>query len=186
MFYIFIDESGVHKKDDKSSVALVYVMTRDVESIERAILKAEKALRITNFHWPRHIWKIRFNFIQALIKEDFMVKAAIIQNPFNQNSFEKAIESLLIEKRIRKIIIDGKKPKWHSLRLKKVLRNRGISVKKIRTGNDKSFPCLRLADAFAGLIRAYWDDKNNKNAKELYKLANKKITTQLVDGQATE
>ena len=84
------------------------------------------------------------------------------------------------------MIIDGKKPKWYSLRLKKVLRDRGISVKKIRTGNDKSFPCLRLADAYAGLIRAHWNDPNNKNAKELYKLASNKITAQLVGGQDTE
>ena len=183
---IFVDESGVHKKDGKSSVALVYVMVKDIENIEKAILKAEKELRITFFHWPRHIWKIRFNFIQALVKENFTVKAAIIQNPFNENSFEKALESLLIEKKIKKIIIDGKKPKWHTLRLKKTLRNKGISVKKIRTGNDQAFPCLRLADAFAGLIRAYWDDKNNEKAKKLYKLAGKKITTQLVGGQVAE
>ena len=183
---IFIDESGIHKKDGISSVALVYVMVEDIEDVEKAILKAEKELRIRSFHWPRHIWKIRFNFIKMLIKEDFTVKVAIVRNPFSEKSFEKTIEHLLIEKKVKKIILDGKKPKWYSLRLKKVLRDRGISVKKIRTGNDKSFPCLRLADAYAGLVRSYWDDKNNQKAKELYNLANKKITTQLVGGQDTE
>ncbi len=180
---IFIDESGIHKKEKHSTVAFVYVCLKDIEDIEKAILKAEKILRITSFHWTRHIWKIRFNFIKILIKENFTVKASIIKNPFGKNSFEKIIENLLIERKVKKIIIDGKKPKWYSLRLKKVLRDREISVKKIRTGNDKSFPCLRLADAYAGLIRAYWDDKNNKKAEELYKLASKKITTQLVGGQ---
>ena len=183
---VFIDESGVHKKDGKSSVVLVYIMVKDAESVEKAISNAEDRLRIREFHWPRHMWKIRLKFIELLIKEDFIVKAAIIRNPFNKDSFEEAIKSLLIEKRIRKIVIDGKKPKWYSLRLKKVLRDRGVSVKKIRTGSDKSFPCLRLADAFAGLIRAYWDDKDNEKAKKLYKLASKKITTQLVSGQVTE
>jgi len=130
---IFIDESGVHKNTEKSSVALVYVMVEDIENVESAILKTEKILRITSFHWPRHIWKIRFNFIELLLKENFTVKAAIIKNPFNENIFEKTIEHLLIEKKIRKIILDGRKPKWYSLRLKKVLRNRGISVKKITT-----------------------------------------------------
>ncbi len=182
---IFIDESGVHKKDGQSSVALVYVMIEDIENIEKAILNTEKMLKITSFHWPRHIWKIRFNFIKALIKENFSVKAAIIKNPFSEDSFEEALKSLLIERKIRKIVIDGKKPKWYALRLKKILRNRGISVKKIRTGDDKAFPCLRLADAYAGLIRAYWNDTSNTKAKELYKLASKKITTQLVGGQVT-
>lgn len=115
-----------------------------------------------------------------------MVKAAIIDNPFSETSFEEALKSLLIERKIKKIIMDGKKPRWYVLRLKKILRDRGISVKKIRTGDDKAFPCLRLADAYAGLIRAYWDNKNNEKAKELYKLASKKITTQLVGGQVTE
>lgn len=183
---IFIDESGVHKKMGKSSVALVYVMVEDAESVERAILRTEKMLRITSFHWSRHIWKIRRSFIKALIKENFTVKTAIIRNPFSENKLEKAIGALLVEKKIKKIVVDGKKPKWHSLRLKKVLRDRGISVKKIRTGNDESFPCLRLADAYAGLVRVYCDNPDNEKAKELYRLANKKITTQLVGGQDAE
>ena len=183
---VFIDESGVHKRDGQSSVALVYVVVKDLENIEKAILETEKTLRITNFHWTRHIWKIRFNFIETLLKENFTVKAAIIENPFSGNSFERVIESLLTERKIKKIVIDGKKPRWYALRLKKVLRDRGISVKKIRTCDDKSFPCLRLADAYAGLVRAYWNDKNNKDAKKLYELAGKKITTQLVGGQDTK
>lgn len=182
---IFIDESGVHKQDGKSSVALVYVMVDDAEKLEQSILETEKALNITSFHWPKHIWKIRQKFIQALQKENFTVKAVIIQNPFSEKKFEEAIKELLIEKKVNKIIIDGKKPRWYLLRLKKILREKGISVKKIRAGNDKSFPCLRLADGYAGLIRAHWDDEANEKATELYKIASKKITT-LAGGQATE
>lgn len=180
---IFIDESGVHQQDGYSTVVLVYVITQDAENIKSAILKTEKTLKITSFHWSRHIWRIRLEFIKLLIKENFTVKSAIIQNPFNKNNFENALKHLLIEKKIQKIVIDGKKSKWYALRLKKVLRDQGVSVKKIRTGNDESYPCLRLADAFAGLTRAYWNDLDNKKARELYKLANKKITTQLVSGQ---
>ena len=43
--------------------------------------------------------------------------------------------------------------------------------------NDKAFPGLRIADAFAGLIRCYTNDMDNEKAKELYKLAKIKITT---------
>jgi hypothetical protein len=51
--------------------------------------------------------------------------------------------------------------------------------------NDESYPCLRLADAYAGLSRVYWNaGENNKNINSLYAMARKKIkTTQLVDGQ---
>jgi len=45
--------------------------------------------------------------------------------------------------------------------------------------------CVVIKD-LENLVRAYWNDKNNKDAKELYGLASKKITTQLVGGQDTE
>jgi len=31
---IFIDESGIHRKDGKSAVALVYVVVKNLENIE--------------------------------------------------------------------------------------------------------------------------------------------------------
>jgi len=182
---IFIDESSVHKREGRSSVVLVYIAIDDVAKIEKAVIKAERKLRIENFHWAQHIWKIRSNFIELLMAEKFFVKAAIIKNPFSEKDFEGALEALLIEKCIRKVVIDGRKPKWYAQRIKKALRDRGISVRKIVSGNDKAFPCLRLADAFAGLIRTYWDEPLNDKAKQLYKLASKKITTQL-GGQTTE
>lgn len=183
--FIFIDESGIHKQDGKSSVVLVYISIEDADKVEKAVIEIEKKLRIESFHWFQHIWKIKFLFVEALVKEKFSVKAAIIKNPFKQQSFEDALEALLIEKRISKIIIDGRKPKWYAQRIKKALRDRGISVRKIITANDKAYPCLRLADAFAGLIRVYWDEPNNERAKKLFKIASKKITTQVLSGQVT-
>ena len=73
---------------------------------------------------------------------------------------------------------DNQQPRRYVLRLKNVLRHRGTSVKKIRMGNDLAFPALRLADLFAGLIRAYFEEPEKKAAKELYHLAENKITTQ--------
>jgi len=49
-------------------------------------------------------------------------------------------------------------------------------------GRQESVPGLRLADAFAGLSRAYYDEPDSK-AKELWQIANKKITAQLLGGQ---
>ena len=91
---------------------------------------------------------------------------------------------LIIERKIKKIIIDGKKPKWYERKIKKVLRDRGVSVKKLRTLYDEASPGLRLSDALAGLTRAYYD-KPTKTIEELYKLLENKITAQLVSGQRT-
>jgi len=41
---------------------------------------------------------------------------------------------------------------------------------------------MHLADAFAGLSRAYYDSPEEK-AKNLWKIASKKITAQLLGGQ---
>lgn len=180
---VFIDESGIHKQEGKSSVALVCVAADNAEKLNKLILETETKLRISSFHWTHHTWKIRFDFMRQLAKSEFEVRAAIIDNPFDKGKFEEAIRFLLVEKKIRHIVLDGKKPRWYSAVLKKILREKGVSVKKIRTANDQSFPCLRLADAFAGMVRTYWNDPKNEKAKELYKIAHKKITTQLVGGQ---
>ena len=173
--YIFIDESGVHA-GDQSTVALVYVMVEDIEKLDKAVCDLEKELRIEYFHWSKYNWKIRREFIQGLSRQLFTVKAAILHNPFSEDKFEGAIRELLTEKKVKNVIIDGKKPIRYVLKLKKVLREHHVSAARIRMGNDKSYPGLRVADAFAGLVRRV-NEKDNANAKELYELVKIKITT---------
>jgi hypothetical protein len=97
---------------------------------------------------------------------------------------EHCLQYLIIEKKIKKIILDGKKPKWYERRIKKILREKGVSIKKLRTLNDQSSAGLRLADALAGLVRHY-HDRPTDTVKRLYQLLTNKITAQLVDGQKT-
>ncbi len=166
-------------------MVLVYVIAESKDKINQAIIETEKELKISNFHWAKHNWKIKRKFFSSVAKNDYYIRAAVIKNPFSKDKFEEAIKSMLIERKIEQIIIDGVKPKWYSLRLKKILRDYGISTRKIKTGNDKSYPCLRLADAYAGLIKSYWNDQNNQKVKDLYLIASGKIkTTQIMDGQA--
>ena len=48
--HIFIDESGIHKKVDHSSFALVYVEVDNFHVIEERIHAIEKELKIEKFH----------------------------------------------------------------------------------------------------------------------------------------
>ncbi|MDR3642148.1 MAG: DUF3800 domain-containing protein [Candidatus Doudnabacteria bacterium] len=176
---IFIDESGIHKKDGQSTTALVYVEVEHVDKVNQAVLNVETKLNIRPFHWAEHGWKIRKSFLELILREDFTVKIFIFRNPFSQEKWENSLKQLLTEKCVRNIIIDGDKPQRTVLHLKKILRDFGISVKKMRMGNDKAFPCLRLADLFAGLARAHFDDKSKDEAAKLYNIAKIKITTQL-------
>lgn len=55
-------------------------------------------------------------------------------------------------------MIDGRKPKWYGLKLKKILRDKEVSVKKIVTvRKEESSPGIRVADCLAGMIRYYHD-----------------------------
>jgi hypothetical protein len=180
---VFIDESGIHKQDGHSTTALVYVKVEHVEKVNSIVLKTESELKIEPFHWNKQMWKLRKAFLERLLKEDFEVKIFIFTNPFTDQKFETALKHLLVQRYIRTIIIDGRKPRSYVLRLKKVLRESKIHVKNIRMGNDKSYPCLRLADLFAGLTRAYAEHPDGEEEKNLYKMAKNKITIQLMDGQ---
>jgi hypothetical protein len=173
---IFIDESGTHKQTNHASIALVYVEISNLEEFEKEIEKIEQDLRIKYFHWSDEKWDKREKFLERLIKLDFTVKVAILDNPVKlSESLQKALRHLVIEEDIKKIMIDGRKPKWYSLRLKKVLRDKGISVKKVTTvRKDESSPGIRVSDCLAGLFRYYYDNPESRAAQWHNKLTKAK------------
>lgn len=186
---IFIDESGIHKQTDHSSFVLAYVSIEKVDKINIAIENIESELEIKNFHWSdfgsKSGWEIRRKFIQAISSLPFCFKCMIVRNPIApKECLYQALSYLLTERDIKKVIIDGTQPKWIERQIKRSLRTKNFSVKKLRLARDESEPCLRLADALAGLMRVYYDGKS-KTAQRLYKLLqnNNKITAQLVGGQ---
>ncbi len=174
--YIFIDESGVHKRDGKSSVALVYLRTEHLDTLQRVVRETEKALRIDYFHWSHNAWPVRKKFVEAIAKQDFSIKIALIRNPFHATeAYEYALQHLVIERDISCIIIDGKKSQTYERKIKKVLRDKGISVKKLKTANDEGYSALRVADAIAGIVRYRADNPQDERIKGLYQLIAKKI-----------
>src|SRR3989338_7969363 len=174
--YIFIDESGVHQQDKKSVIALVYVAVQDLVTLGNAVLKIEKELGINNFHWSHSAWPVRNKFVEKIVSQNFSAKVALIKNPFNlDQAYEYALKHLVIEKDLQAIVIDGKKSRSYERKLKKVLRDKGISIKKLRTGNDESYPALRIADAIAGIVRYRNENPEKKEVQHLYNLIKSKI-----------
>lgn len=174
---IFIDESGTHKQTDHSAVILVYVEISNLEEFEKTIERIEEKLKIKYFHWTDESWEKREKFINNLLKLDFTFKVAILKNPVKlSKSIEDILKHLVIEEDIKKIVIDGRKPKWYSLKLKKVLRDKEISVKKIITvRKEESSPGIRVADCLVGLIRYYYDhpESSTKSWYNKFKKAEK-------------
>lgn len=177
-YYIFLDESGIHKQTGRSSIALIYLSIENLSDFQNKLTEIESVLGISNFHWSHSTWAIRKKFIEAICKEDFFIKIALIKNPFHAtDAYEYALQYLAIEKQIIAIIIDGKKGKVYERKLKKALRNKGISLKKLQTANDGSHPALRVADAIAGIIRYRDEYPDNPKILQLYNLISKKIIT---------
>lgn len=101
-------------------------------------------------------------------KLDFTFKVAIFDNP---NPGDKMLDivfnHLITEEDIKNVYIDGEKPKWYERRLKKILRDKGIPVKNLRSVRRKSSLGIQLADALAGLIRYHVDKPNEEDAAKL-------------------
>lgn len=181
---IFIDESGTHKQVDHATIALVYVEIINLDRFEKAIEQIEEKLKIKNFHWTDEKWEKREKFIEQIMKLDFFVKVAILKNPVKlAASLENALRHLVVEEDIKKIMLDGRKPRWYNQKLKKVLRDKGVSVKKIVTvRKDESSPGIRVSDCLAGLVRNHYNNPESLASKWYNKLkkANKirlEITT---------
>ncbi|MDA2922962.1 DUF3800 domain-containing protein [Patescibacteria group bacterium AH-259-L07] len=173
---IFIDESGIHKDVEHSTFVLAYIKTENYQVLEKQIIKIEKRLKIDYFHWAKTVWKVKEKFMDEALKLDFTTKIAVVKNPVNPvRELERVLVHMIVEKNIRNIYIDGKKPKWYERRIKKILRDKGISVKKLRTVKSTQYPGIRLADMIAGLTRSYFDKKNLDKISKYYKRLRKKI-----------
>jgi hypothetical protein len=177
--YIFIDESGIHKNVDNSVYVLVYIEIDNYDFLNKEILKIEKDLKIKEFHWAETVWVVKEKFINRVLKLDFKVKIAVLDNPINpQLKLEQILAHMLIEKNINYVYIDGKKPKWYERKIKNILRSKSFSVHKLKTIKSSQYPCIRIADMVAGLVRSFYDSKNlNKIEKYYMRLINKIIIT---------
>lgn len=89
---------------------------------------------------------------------------------------ELVLEEMITEKNIHTLFIDGKKPKWYSRKIKKILRDKAIPLKKVRTVRSGACPGIRLADLVAGLTRWHFDNKNNIKTREFFLILKKKST----------
>ncbi|MEK7504379.1 MAG: DUF3800 domain-containing protein [Patescibacteria group bacterium] len=168
LMVVFIDESGIHKQEGHSTVAVVYVEIFNLLKFQEQFEEILKRLRIKEFHWADHGWKVRKKFFEAIASLDYLFKVAIFENPTNQvKMMEIVFQHLITEKNIRSIFIDCKKPKWYEQDLKRVLRAKGITVKKLKTvRKETSYFGVQLADALAGLIR-YSKDNPGPDVKEM-------------------
>lgn len=164
---IFIDESGTHKQSGHAANVVVYIKIENLEEVEQSLKEILHELELDFFHWADHGWKVRSRFLKKIIKLDFTFKIGIFKNPVKTDEMTGVVlEELITEENIKNVFIDGKQPKWYERKLKKVLRDKGISVKKLRTiRNESSHPGIQLADSLAGLFRYHFENPKAEDAK---------------------
>ncbi|MBI4034864.1 MAG: DUF3800 domain-containing protein [Candidatus Chisholmbacteria bacterium] len=139
------------------------------DQFNEKIKRIEADLRLDSFHWSEERWDVRNKFLTEIVKLDFTAKVAIFKNPVRPEKMMKVVfQHLITEGKIRNIFLDGKKPKWYELSLKKALRDKGVSVRKLRTVNDKSQPGVQVADCIAGLVRRHYDNQNEENSRRWF------------------
>ncbi len=166
---IFIDESGIHKQTGHSTTSVVYIEIQNLEKFNNALKKIEIDLKINYFHWAEERWFMKNKFLSRIFELDFTVKVAVFENPVKPDvMLEVVFQHLITERDITTIFIDGEKPKWYEHKLKKVLRDKGIAVKKLRTVRSRSEVGIQLADCLASLIRYYHDSPEEKDAKKWF------------------
>lgn len=175
---VFVDESGIHKSVEHSTFAVVFVAISRYSEFERSVEVLEKKLRIEKFHWAKTVWSVREKFFEALMRMDFVAKIAVVKNPIHpEKSLEKTISLLLTESKIHTLCIDGKKSKRYVRQMKKILRDKGISTRKLKMVDDRGSAGVRVADALAGLARVYFDGKTDERVRKWYgRFRKKKIT----------
>lgn len=100
-------------------------------TIDTEITKVEKELNIVKFHWSETSWPVKIKFFNKVVTLPFTFVSDVFNNPINQ---EKVLESFIFKilknQDIEVLYIDGAKPRWYASRLKKLLRDHGISIKR--------------------------------------------------------
>lgn len=88
---IFIDESGIQKREGHSVVSFVYLCLSNVGEIENKILSIEREIGIRHFHWAdfgsKNGWRVREAFLSAVSKLNFTFKIFSVDcgTPHKQN-----------------------------------------------------------------------------------------------------
>ncbi|HEY2003856.1 MAG TPA: DUF3800 domain-containing protein [Candidatus Saccharimonadia bacterium] len=174
--YVFVDESGTNKSSGVCVFAAILVETEQLDPLNDLVVAAEAKAKVKSFHWSKAPWPVRETFLKAVVKGDFVVRYQLSKNPLRD--FGVALESTLITAAegvdVQRIILDGRKDKSYERRLKKVLRDKGLSSKRLRTADDEAYPMLRVADAVAGVLGAHANKPSDKT-KVLMKAMSKRL-----------
>jgi len=158
--YCYVDETG---QDDVSRVFVVVavVSERDQENLRQALTDIERIAGTGNRKWhksqaPRRLRYLGLALERDLGREDVFFGSYPKPLPYFFpliDVVEQAIKRKAGPSYTAKVFVDGIDRK-KAAELTNALRFSGISLQMVRSRRDESEPIIRLADMWAGCIRA--------------------------------
>jgi hypothetical protein len=168
--YCYVDESGQDVRSD-SFIVVSIVSSDDQEKLRTKLLEVEKNSGIGQRKWHKSRSPEREFFLASVVEKKVAAgsiycgrykKPLAFFSPLLE-TLSGAIQFAAPEDYRCVIYVDGIDDA-NAMQLTTELRSRGIKTAMVRTARDESEPMIRLADRWAGCIRASLEgDNENKN-----------------------
>jgi hypothetical protein len=157
--YCYVDETG---QDARSSVFIVVAVVKAGEQDEArvALTRIEHAAGTNQLKWHKTESSRRLQYLKLVLEKGVggEVFFGSFQKPLpfffpTLEVIEAAIKTVAIPPYTTRIFVDGIDRK-KAAELTNALRVRGVSLEMVRARRDESEALIRLADMWAGCIRA--------------------------------
>lgn len=158
--YCYVDETG-QDIDSELFIVVAIVSDQDQEHLRERLIRFEDLSRTGHRKWHKIQPQKRLKFLKEVIAQklghgEVFFRAYLKPIPYFFPTID-VIELSILQKTtlpyITKVYVDGIDQK-KALELTGALRARGISLELVRSRRDESEPLIRLADMWAGCIRA--------------------------------
>lgn len=170
--YCYVDETGQDTKGKIFLVSIVISGKKEKDQFENKLFDIEKRSGKNTAKWTRSKHKYRIDYLSDIFSLKIL-RGALYYGIFNDTKEYVALTTFTIAQAIylktkkdyhATIIIDGLNTKERE-RVLKGLKIFHIKYRKVRGLKEEASPFLRLADAIAGFLRDYIEDK--KYAKKI-------------------
>ena len=169
--YCYVDETG---QDSRSKVFVVVavVTEKEQQKLRQQIVSAEQEAGLGLSKWNNASHRRRIKFLSIMLERS-IGKGDVFYGSYQKpipyffpmlDLIAKAIKAKVKREYQTRIYVDGVDSK-KARELTNALRIEGISLEMVKSRRDESEPLIRLADRWAGCVRAHLEGK--KEAKSL-------------------
>ena len=173
--YCYVDETGQDVGSDVFIVVAI-VSIGDQEVLRSELIKIEQLARTHSLKWHKTSGKQRLQYLSLVLQQHIAfgdVYFGRYQKPLPYffpmlEVIEKAIKQTRLKEYKALIIVDGIDA-YKTPQLTNALRISGIRLGMVQSRRDESEPLIRLADMWAGCIRAAF--RADKKTQTLFQKA---------------